>query len=115
MIIMAKHILVTGVVQGVGFRPFAYALATRLNLHGWVSNTSAGVEIYIEGSSSNAEVFIEKLTAENLHRPGLIPLKCRPGNPVTNSKTSIYSLPRLSKTCTSLFLLTLPSVLIVSA
>src|SRR6187455_2602220 len=64
MIIMAKHILVTGVVQGVGLRPFAYALATRLNLHGWVSNTSAGVEIYIEGSSSNMESFIEKLTAE---------------------------------------------------
>ena len=61
---MAKHILVTGVVQGVGLRPFAYALATRLNLHGWVSNTSAGVEIYIEGSSSNMESFIEKLTAE---------------------------------------------------
>ena len=39
---MAKHILVTGVVQGVGFRPFVYALATRLNLHGWVSNASAG-------------------------------------------------------------------------
>ena len=60
MIIMAKHLLVTGVVHGVGFRPFVYALATRLNLHGWVSNTSAGVEIYIEGSSSNMESFIEK-------------------------------------------------------
>jgi hydrogenase maturation protein HypF len=61
---MAKHLLITGVVHGVGFRPFVYALATRLNLHGWVSNTHDGVEIYIEGSSSNIESFIQILRAE---------------------------------------------------
>ena len=38
---MSIHI--TGVVQGVGFRPFVYGLATSLNLNGWVRNTSAGV------------------------------------------------------------------------
>ena len=59
MIIMAKHLLITGEVQGVGFRPFVYALATRLDLHGWVSNTCDGVEIYIEGSPSNVESFIQ--------------------------------------------------------
>src|SRR5512142_922653 len=45
-----RHIHVTGVVQGVGFRPFVYQLATRLNLRGWVANTSAGVDIEIEGA-----------------------------------------------------------------
>ena len=61
---MAKHLLITGEVQGVGFRPFVYRLATRLNLHGWVCNTSTGVEIYIEGDPSNMEDFIGRLKAE---------------------------------------------------
>src|SRR5215208_3755545 len=64
MIIMAKHISVKGVVQGVGFRPFVYGLATRLNLHGWVCNTSGGVEILIQGPASNIENFIRGLTGE---------------------------------------------------
>src|SRR3990172_7945099 len=61
---MAKHISVTGVVQGVGFRPFIYGLATRLNLQGWVCNTSGGVEIEVQGQKSNIESFIHRLTAE---------------------------------------------------
>ncbi len=61
---MAKHISVKGVVQGVGFRPFVYGLATRLNLHGWVCNTSAGVEIVVDGQNGNVEKFIQSLTLE---------------------------------------------------
>jgi hydrogenase maturation protein HypF len=61
---MAKHIVVKGLVQGVGFRPFVYSLATRLNLHGWVRNTSAGVEIVIDGQSSKLEQFIQFLSVE---------------------------------------------------
>ena len=64
MILMAKHISVKGVVQGVGFRPFVYGLATRLALRGWVCNTSGGVEIYVEGDSSTIENFIKRLTAD---------------------------------------------------
>ena len=55
---MAKHISVKGVVQGVGFRPFVYGLATRLNLHGWVCNTSGGVEIVVQGPTSEIDSFI---------------------------------------------------------
>ena len=40
---------ITGIVQGVGFRPFVYNLATRLKLKGWVKNTSAGVDIEVDG------------------------------------------------------------------
>ena len=61
---MAKHIVVKGVVQGVGFRPFVYGLATRLNLHGWVRNTSAGVEIAVEGQNGKLDQFIRLLSIE---------------------------------------------------
>jgi hydrogenase maturation protein HypF len=61
---MAKHISVKGVVQGVGFRPFIYGLATRLHLHGWVYNTSGGVEILVEGQNRQIEEFIQSLTLE---------------------------------------------------
>lgn len=64
MITMAKHISVKGVVQGVGFRPFVYGLATRLDLHGWVCNTSGGVEILVDGQSSRLEEFIRSLSLE---------------------------------------------------
>ena len=43
------QIAVTGVVQGVGFRPYVYALATGLGLTGYVTNTADGVHIDIEG------------------------------------------------------------------
>ncbi len=48
---------VRGVVQGVGFRPFVYGLATDLGLAGWVRNTSAGVEIAVEGLPATVETF----------------------------------------------------------
>jgi hydrogenase maturation protein HypF len=49
---------VTGIVQGVGFRPFVYALATRLALKGWVQNTSAGVDIEVDGDSIALDEFL---------------------------------------------------------
>ncbi|WLE96919.1 MAG: carbamoyltransferase HypF [Candidatus Electrothrix communis] len=51
-------IRVQGLVQGVGFRPFVYGLATRLHLCGWVRNTSAGVEIFLQGQTSIIEEFL---------------------------------------------------------
>jgi hydrogenase maturation protein HypF len=60
-----KHrvkILVKGIVQGVGFRPFVYNLANSLNLKGFVTNSSGGVVIEIEGEDSS--VFVGRLTSE---------------------------------------------------
>jgi hydrogenase maturation protein HypF len=56
-----KKIHVTGIVQGVGFRPFVYQLATRASLNGWVANTSAGVDIEIEGERCALENFVRAL------------------------------------------------------
>ena len=61
---MAKHILVKGIVQGVGFRPYIYGLATRYHLHGWVCNTSGGMEILVEGDREDLEGFIRSLPLE---------------------------------------------------
>ncbi|MBI3738375.1 MAG: carbamoyltransferase HypF, partial [Chloroflexi bacterium] len=61
---MAKRIFVTGVVQGVGFRPFVYGLATRLDLRGWVCNTSGGVEILVDGQTTHIEQFVKALPVE---------------------------------------------------
>jgi len=58
------HISLTGVVQGVGFRPFVYALATRLGLRGWVLNHSGGVEIAVEGPPDVIADFIARLRTE---------------------------------------------------
>jgi hydrogenase maturation protein HypF len=58
----AARIRVTGVVQGVGFRPFVWRLAHELELAGWVRNDAAGVEIHAEGA--RLDRFIERLHAE---------------------------------------------------
>ncbi len=62
--IAARHIHVSGVVQGVGFRPFIYTLASRYGLCGWVRNTSAGVEIEVEGASEALDAFVVAIRAE---------------------------------------------------
>ncbi len=62
---MLAHIKVNGIVQGVGFRPFVYRLAKKLNLKGYVLNLGdAGVEIEVEGDKKTIEIFIEKLKEE---------------------------------------------------
>ena len=54
----------TGLVQGVGFRPFVYGLAARLGLKGWVRNTAAGVEIEVDGDPEELQGFVAALRAE---------------------------------------------------
>ena len=54
-------ISVTGLVQGVGFRPFVYHLASKYNLKGWVVNRTDGLSIRIEGRSSVIPSFMEDL------------------------------------------------------
>jgi hydrogenase maturation protein HypF len=60
----ARRIHITGVVQGVGFRPFVYNLAAELELIGWVLNSSAGVEIEAVGPIRALEVFADRLLSE---------------------------------------------------
>lgn len=55
---------VNGLVQGVGFRPFVYRLATSLQLAGTVGNNSDGVTIEVEGDAEALKTFRQKLQTE---------------------------------------------------
>ena len=55
------HIAVTGIVQGVGFRPFIHKQITDHSLLGWIRNTSEGAELELEGSAERIERFLAEL------------------------------------------------------
>lgn len=59
-----RAISVRGVVQGVGFRPFVYGLATRHALGGTVRNDAGRVLIEVEGTKDAVEAFLRRLEAE---------------------------------------------------
>ncbi len=101
-------IKIEGAVQGVGFRPFIYRIATELNLNGWVNNSSEGVFIEVEGSRENLEQFLSKINTEkpaisiinNLNYKYLAPLnysKFEIKKSVSGAKTAIV-LPEIA-TC----------------
>jgi hydrogenase maturation protein HypF len=58
------RIIVSGVVQGVGFRPFVYRLAKELQLTGYVSNSSQGVLIEVEGAENELFKFLDRLESD---------------------------------------------------
>jgi len=59
--VVRKNIVVQGIVQGVGFRPFVYNLAVSKKLTGFVSNTSQGVIIEVEGKQNIVDNFIDNI------------------------------------------------------
>ena len=63
-IVAARRIVVSGRVQGVGFRPFIYRIARAFDLNGWVRNGAGRVVIHVEGSPPNIARFERALTVE---------------------------------------------------
>jgi hydrogenase maturation protein HypF len=57
-------VVIRGAVQGVGFRPFVYRLASEMALRGWVLNSSQGVFIEVEGERPTLEEFLLCLQRE---------------------------------------------------
>jgi hydrogenase maturation protein HypF len=58
------RITLRGAVQGVGFRPFVYRLATEMSLTGWVLNSSSGLVVEVEGAPEELRHFEQRLEAE---------------------------------------------------
>jgi hydrogenase maturation protein HypF len=59
-----RAVRVTGVVQGVGFRPFVHGLASRLGLVGLVGNDAAGVFVEVEGPAYAVDDFLAQLVTD---------------------------------------------------
>ncbi len=62
--LMRLHIAIGGAVQGVGFRPFVYRIATEMKLNGFVLNSSKGVFVEVEGEKSVLDKFLIRLESE---------------------------------------------------
>lgn len=65
------RVVIRGAVQGVGFRPFVYRLATELGLAGWVNNSAQGVFIEAEGSRAALTNFLLRIEKEKPPRASI--------------------------------------------
>ena len=70
------------VVQGVGFRPFIYNLAREKGLCGYVSNTSEGVDIEVEGKPEQTNRFFKEIKAAALPLARIRTIQKTPLNPL---------------------------------
>jgi len=59
-----RAVEVRGIVQGVGYRPFIYALAQKHSLCGWVRNDGDGVQVEVEGAPDDLDLFLAALGDE---------------------------------------------------
>ena len=59
-----KEIQVSGIVQGVGFRPYVYRLARDHQLAGTICNTASGATIEVQGPNERVEAFVTRLPRE---------------------------------------------------
>lgn len=104
-----KKLHITGLIQGVGFRPFIFNLASRMGLRGWVANNCEGVTVDLEGTASALDAFVQELQAsptaiskiESLTVTSLPPcdynsFELRPSE--TDSKPSMFISPDIA-TC----------------
>ena len=100
MNLIAKEILVKGLVQGVGFRPFIYRLAHANNLLGTVENNNLGVRIVIQGKENDIINFIEVLPSSIPEASHINQLEVKTINPNKFSDFSIIKIKSLSQEVT---------------
>lgn len=76
------RVAIRGAVQGVGFRPFVFRLASELDLKGWVNNSPQGVYIEVEGPHEALESFLLRIDPEKPPRSSIQSLESSFLNPV---------------------------------
>ena len=101
--VIRTHIRVRGEVQGVGFRPFVYRLASELELGGWVHNDAAGVAIEVQGNSTRVRELLRRLEQETpalarLDSIEVHPRSCQPNTAVFVIRASRQGQVRTSVT-----------------
>jgi hydrogenase maturation protein HypF len=74
---LARQVDVSGIVQGVGFRPFIHRLARDHGLYGRVANTASGVTILVEGAADRIAAFIEDLPRRKPPLAHIVAIDCR--------------------------------------
>ncbi len=74
---MTVHIHIAGQVQGVGFRPFVYRLASQMNLNGWVSNGNDGVHTEVSGTQEEIESFYRNILHQKPDLAKITKISCR--------------------------------------
>ncbi len=77
-----SRVVITGIVQGVGFRPFVYRTAKKYGLNGYIRNAGNSVELLLDGNEKNIQGFLQKLKSEH---PPMANIQCIA---VINIKTS---------------------------
>jgi hydrogenase maturation protein HypF len=90
-VVARKAIDISGMVQGVGFRPFVYRLAQECNLTGFIANTSAGVTIEVQGDAIFLDRFLERLPSELPPLAKITSLLARDAEPRSESAFRILS------------------------
>jgi hydrogenase maturation protein HypF len=75
---IAYSIKVTGVVQGVGFRPFIYRVAQSNGLKGWVLNAENGLEIHLEGEQPALQSFLAEMKAGSPQAATVVEVSIKP-------------------------------------
>lgn len=83
------EIKITGIVQGVGFRPFVYNLARQNRLSGYVLNNTSGVSIDVEGERSDVDGFLESLRRQPPPRAVIFDVKSTLREPLGYQEFSI--------------------------
>ena len=63
--IKRQRILITGQVQGVGFRPTVYSIAHKLGLGGLVYNDTKGVTVELQGPEEQIPEFLSRLQGQD--------------------------------------------------
>ncbi|WP_144439358.1 carbamoyltransferase HypF [Geminocystis sp. NIES-3708] len=92
---MAKNcyqIIIKGIVQGIGFRPFIYTLAIELDLKGWVKNSGEGVVIEVELTTVELDIFITRIKAEKPLQSEIYSLEIKLSNWVGYQQFTIKNL-----------------------
>jgi hydrogenase maturation protein HypF len=91
------HIHITGLVQGVGFRPFVYLLAHSLQLKGWVNNTSDGVHIEFNADHHQALAFKNSIQEQAPHLSIITSINMQEALPQSFTKFEIVHSTALEK------------------